>query len=181
MSLTENSRPVWKRLSVTNILNTAIGGFLTWLIITCSTWIYSQFQRIPFKELWLNRIESIGISPLKLSIILVIIPVLGIMIYQKWARRRYIQGISILSATYRWNSYLDPEQLDITEKVRRLVSKGNTTMVVDPATFGISDPAPNHRKELHLHYKINGEEKVLIKVDGQRFRIDGMRHLSPFK
>lgn len=75
--------------------------------------------------------------------------------------------ILILSATYEWPS----GQEDVTEKLKELVSKGIYTIIVDPSTFGIRDPAQGIVKTLKIHCKINGTEKEFIHKDGERFHI----------
>lgn len=77
-------------------------------------------------------------------------------------------GIIIYSATYLWNN----GQVDVTGRIKDLVSKGTLHGVVDPATFGIEDPIKGTQKTLKLHYRINGQEKELSKVDGETFRIE---------
>lgn len=77
-------------------------------------------------------------------------------------------GIIIYSATYLWNN----GQVDITGRIKDLVSKGILHGVVDPGVFGIDDPIYGTPKTLKLHYRINGQEKELSKVDGETFRIE---------
>ena len=76
--------------------------------------------------------------------------------------------ILILSATYEWPN----GQEDVTKQIKEFVEKGIITIVVDPATFQIKDPAYGVVKTLSIHCKINGQERVLIKKDGERFRIE---------
>jgi nucleoside phosphorylase len=76
--------------------------------------------------------------------------------------------ILILSATYEWPN----GQEDVTKQIKEFVEKGIITIVVDPATFQIKDPAYGVVKTLSIHCKINGQERILIKKDGERFRIE---------
>lgn len=77
-------------------------------------------------------------------------------------------GIIIYSATYLWNN----GQVDVTGRIKDLVSKGTLHGVVDPGTFGIDDPIHGTQKTLKLHYRKNGQEKELSKVDGETFKIE---------
>ncbi len=77
------------------------------------------------------------------------------------------QAILILSATYEWPN----GQVDVTPQIKELISKGISTIVVDPSTFGIKDPAYGIVKTLKIHCKINGSEREFIKNDGERFHI----------
>lgn len=77
-------------------------------------------------------------------------------------------NIEILSATYVW----DDGQVDVTNKIKELVSKGISTIIVDPSTFGIIDPAHKKLKTLKIHSKINGNEKEFNPKDGERFKLE---------
>lgn len=76
--------------------------------------------------------------------------------------------IEIISATYIWNS----GQADVTSKISNLISNGINTIMVDPSTFEIKDPAKGETKTLKIHCKVKGEEKEFSHTDGQRFRIE---------
>lgn len=76
--------------------------------------------------------------------------------------------ILILSATYEWPN----GQEEVTKQIKDFVDKGIITIVVDPSTFQIKDPARGVVKTLNIHCKINGQERVFIKKDGERFRIE---------
>lgn len=79
----------------------------------------------------------------------------------------FSQSINILSATYLWNG----GQIDVTSKIKELVSKGIYTIMVDPSTFGIPDPAHRILKTLKIHCKINDKEKEFSHFDGEIFTI----------
>lgn len=79
-----------------------------------------------------------------------------------------INKIIVLAAKYTWNG----GNVDVTSKVRQLISEGIDTIIVDPSVFGIRDPAPRIQKTLKINFKINGKEKELIHIDGDRFRIE---------
>jgi hypothetical protein len=76
--------------------------------------------------------------------------------------------IRIYSAVYKWAN----GQIDVTHKVKELVSKGIYQGTVDPVTFGISDPAYGKRKNLKIHCRIHGQEKELSFFDGEIFKIE---------
>jgi hypothetical protein len=78
------------------------------------------------------------------------------------------KGINILSATYEWPT----GQIDLTEKIKEFVLKGILTITVDPATFGIPDPAFGIVKTLKIHCKIDGKERVFQKKDFENLRIE---------
>lgn len=78
------------------------------------------------------------------------------------------KGINILSAMYEWPT----DQVDVTPKIKELISKGIFTLVVDPSTFGIQDPAHGVVKTLKIHCKIDGKEREFIKKDGERFKLE---------
>lgn len=76
--------------------------------------------------------------------------------------------IIVLSATYEWPA----GQVDVTAKVKEMVSNAIFTLVVAPSTFGIPDPAYGIVKTLKVHCKIDGEEREFIKKDGERFNLE---------
>jgi nucleoside phosphorylase len=78
------------------------------------------------------------------------------------------KSILIISATYEWLE----GQVDVTPQIKEFINKNITTIIVDPSTFGIQDPAWGSEKTLFIHCKINGEEKSFKKKDGERFRIE---------
>ena len=77
-------------------------------------------------------------------------------------------GIIIYSATYLWEN----GQVEVTGRIKELVSQGILQGIVDPGTFGIDDPVYGTKKTLKLHYRINGQEKDLSASDGETFRIE---------
>ncbi|HSY60340.1 MAG TPA: hypothetical protein VK796_00635, partial [Cytophaga sp.] len=86
---------------------------------------------------------------------------------KKLSEERNQTSILILSATYEWPN----GQVDVTSQIKELTSKGINTIIVDPSTFGIKDPAHGIVKTLKIHCKINGIEKEFINKDGERFHI----------
>lgn len=78
------------------------------------------------------------------------------------------QGIIIYSATYLWEN----GQVDITSKIKELVSQGTYQGIVDSSTFGIPDPIYGTVKTLKIHYRIHGQEKDLSARDGLTFKIE---------
>lgn len=78
------------------------------------------------------------------------------------------KGITILSATYEWPN----GQVDVTNQIKEFISNGIYTIIVDPSTFGILDPAYGMTKTLKIHCKIDGKEKIFAKKDGERFKIE---------
>lgn len=78
------------------------------------------------------------------------------------------QNVLIRSATYEWSQ----GQVDVTKRIKEFVSKDIFTIMVDPSTFGIKDPAWGIPKTLYIHCKINGEPREFIKKDGERFKIE---------
>jgi hypothetical protein len=78
------------------------------------------------------------------------------------------KSITIISATYEWPG----GQTEVTKVIKELVSKGVTTLIVDPSTFGIADPAGGVGKTLKIHCKIDGKEREFNKKDGERFRLE---------
>jgi nucleoside phosphorylase len=79
-----------------------------------------------------------------------------------------IHNILILSATYEWNG----GQVDVTKQLKEFIDKEIYTIIVDPSTFGIKDPAWGIRKTLKIHCKIDGKETEFSKKDGERFKIE---------
>ncbi len=76
--------------------------------------------------------------------------------------------IVILSAIYFWDS----GKVDIISNFKKMVLHGTLQGVVDPTTFGISDPIFGTQKTLKVLYRINGQEKELSCVDGKIFKIE---------
>ncbi len=76
--------------------------------------------------------------------------------------------IRIYSAAYKW---LDG-YVDVTAKIKELVSKNIYQGPVDPSTFGIPDPIHGTVKTLVIHCRIHGMERELSFRDGQTFKIE---------
>lgn len=81
--------------------------------------------------------------------------------------RLLIYPIRIYSASYGVPGNL----LDVTDRIRELVSNGVNEGPVDPSTFRVPDPAWGVVKYLRIHCRIRGKETELSFKDGQTFKI----------
>lgn len=79
-------------------------------------------------------------------------------------------SIKILSAAYLWDN--GKGKIDVTSKIKELVAKGVTTIMVDPSVFEMLDPAIGRKKTLSILCKIKGQEREFKKNDGERLVLE---------
>lgn len=79
------------------------------------------------------------------------------------AMKRGAGNVVVTKAVY--GDFAGGKTADVTEKVRRLISDGKTSVEASNGNFG--DPAPGVRKQLRVDYKANGAERSGVAEEGQ--------------
>lgn len=201
MSIFAPLQELWKWVGEDPVLATFTGGLLVVLttrifsiaIPRFGMFLRGMLERIGLGDLLFQCLIVVGVVGMAMQFAkaneltdarvivafgsLLVVGVLGVVLrktYRERIRARLIQGIVIHSATFEWFPVIhsgSPKQLEVTAKVRELVSDGTFTMTAKLATFGMPDPAPSRPKKLFLHYTILGVEKELKVDEGDKFTI----------
>lgn len=86
------------------------------------------------------------------------------------------RSLKINKAIYRARG--EEKGVDVTEKVRAMISPEGISLVADNQTFG-RDPAPNRYKELVLEYEYNGKAERKVLQEHALFSINTAFHPEP--
>ena len=80
---------------------------------------------------------------------------------------RTATGLQIVKAEYGYKGNFQ----DVTSALKTYLNDGTLSFTGGYSTYGVPDPNPQKKKELHLRVKINGEQSSYIVQDGEKFSL----------
>lgn len=188
MSFADSLKNFWDWLRSDQILSGAAGTLISAGVIWVLSLMWAKVNSTPLKLFWFRRKMRLEVNRLEISSAVLLTVVIVLVQSQfvaaflvallltyvgfriEWMSEPTTEDPKIVvhSATYEWSLPLNYglKQLDVSRKVRELVTRGTRKFVVSPACFGLPDPAPNIPKVLKIHYSIDGKEYDQNIADG---------------